>query len=181
MFCSHCGAQIAEADAKFCPSCGEPLGNAKEMATHAIPSAAQPAAPKAKMALWKKILIGVGVFIIGVVALALWATAPLLPPVEAHLASLRAGNIEEAYEQTSGAFRKATSLADYRRFVAANPILTQAAETSFPSKKWENNTGSVTGTLTADDGSVVPVRFNLIHEQDEWRIIGISFNPEDQE
>lgn len=186
MYCSHCGAAIAEADAKFCPSCGEPVsspasgpasGSAQVHATQPTGSAVQ---ARPKMALWKKILIGIGVFIIGVVALAMWATAPLVEPIEEQLALLKEGRIEEAYNKTAGGFRNSTSLDQFKQFIESNPILMKISDTSFGSKEWENNLGTVTGSLTAEDGSVIPVTYRLVHENETWKILSISFNPEDQ-
>ena len=101
MFCASCGTKIPEG-AHFCPECGATVDGAAEpapkAAARAAPAAAAAAtAQKPRMALWKKILIGVVVFIFGVVGLAWFATSGLDEPVERHLSAQRAGNIEAAY------------------------------------------------------------------------------------
>lgn len=178
MFCASCGAKIPEG-AHFCPECGATVDGAAEpapkAAARAAPAAAAAAtAQKPRMALWKKILIGVVVFIFGVVGLAWFATSGLDEPVERHLSALRAGNIEAAYAETSIAFQQSTSLEDYKAFIDRYPVLKDVTEYSFLNRSVENGVGTLKGKLTTPDGGVVPVEFKLVKENDAWKILGIS-------
>lgn len=176
MFCANCGAKIPEG-AHFCPDCGEAADGAisprgKPAATAA--PLAQPGVEKPKMALWKKILIGVVVFIAGVVGLAYFATSGLDAPVERHLSALAGGNVEAAYAETSVAFQQSTSLEQYKAFVERYPVLKNISGHTFLERTIENGVGTLKGKLTTPDGGVVPVEFKLVKENDAWKILGIS-------
>ena len=175
MFCSNCGAKIPEG-AHFCPECGAASDqSAPAAATSATPSGSAAVAPvKTKMALWKKILIGIVVFIGGIVALAFFLTSGLDEPVKKHLDALRAGNIEAAYAETSIAFQQNTSIEQYKAFIERYPVLKNIADYSFSSRAVENGLGTLKGTLTTTDGGVVPIEFKLVKENDQWKILGLS-------
>ncbi|MCB1479781.1 MAG: DUF4864 domain-containing protein [Rhodobiaceae bacterium] len=126
------------------------------------------------MALWKKILIGVAVFIGGVIAIAYFATSGLNEPVERHLAALRAGNLEAAYAETSIAFQQNTSIEQYAAFIDRYPVLKNIADYSFGERSIENGIGTLKGKLTTTDGGVVPIEFKLVKENDQWKILGLS-------
>ena len=180
MYCANCGAELKGEQVHFCPNCGKPVDDTATDTPQAATGAAPAAKVRSGMRLWVKILIGVVVAIGAIIAIAMMATAPLVDPIEAHLALLREGKVAQAWEETSGQFKSSTSQADFERFVAGNPKITQIKSHSFANKSWENDLGEVRGTLTADDGSSIPVFYRLIREQGEWRILSISFNPADQ-
>ncbi len=129
---------------------------------------------KKGMALWLKILIGAVVAIILIISIAMWATSGMMDSVNRHMDALKAGNIDAAYAETSGAFQQQTSLEQYNEFVKSYPILTDYVEKSFPSRSVENNIGTVEGTLTAPDGTVMPIAFQLVKENDAWVILGLN-------
>lgn len=184
MFCSHCGAKL-EQGVKYCPNCGKevhedageavPQAHAAQAASSAFGRDAQ-AAPR-KMALWKKIAIGVVVAIIGIVALGWWVTSPLVAPIDRQLAALRAGDVAGAYEQTAQAFKSATSQADFEKFISDNPILTKVTGINTSSRSMDGNSGKVLGTLKVEGGATLPVEYLLTKENGEWRIMSIDFNP----
>ena len=185
MFCSNCGTQIPE-NARFCPKCGKAVGDegadrgapaTVAQATVAPATGGTASVPKRKMALWKKIAIGLVLLIVLAVGLSIMATAPLVKPIEAHLALLKAGDIEGAYAQTSGVFKQETSREAFVRFIAARPVLKEITSHTFNSRTRENGIGTVSGTLTAQDGTVIPVMYRLVQENGEWRILSITFNP----
>lgn len=177
MFCSNCGTKIPEG-AHFCPDCGTSVDQSVSTSASAAsttPGTSPAAAPaKTKMALWKKILIGVAVFIGGVIAIAYFATSGLNEPVERHLAALRAGNLEAAYAETSIAFQQNTSIEQYAAFIDRYPVLKNIADYSFGERSIENGIGTLKGKLTTTDGGVVPIEFKLVKENDQWKILGLS-------
>lgn len=177
MYCSNCGTKIA-GDVHFCPECGA-LANAENAQPGGQAAVAQPAAvatsAKPKMALWKKILIGVVVFVVAVVGLAMFATSGLDEPVERQLAALSAGNIQAAYAETSVAFQQNTSLEQFAAFVERYPVLKSISGHSFTTREIENGVGTLKGTLTTSDGGVVPIEFRLVKENDVWKILALSF------
>jgi hypothetical protein len=128
--------------------------------------------PKKKK--WPKILGGVVAFIILAVTLAFYFTAGMVGVVEKQLALLQQGDIKGAYELTSKDFQKAMSLERFTAFVKNYPSLSQNTGHTFSTRSIENNIGTVKGTLTAKDGAVTPVEYQLVKEQGEWRILFIK-------
>jgi hypothetical protein len=164
MHCTNCGTKL-EPGAQFCSNCGTPVAGS-----------AVPGAPprKSRRGLWIKILAGVAVFIVAVVALALYLTADLIEPIDRQIAALRAGDLDAAYAETSIAFQEATSKEKFADFIKANRGLTQIADHSFSERSYENNIGKVSGTLTTKDGAVIPITYRLVKENGQWRILGFN-------
>jgi len=134
-----------------------------------------PSKPEKKgVALWIKILGGAVAVIAVIVFIAMWATSGLMDPINRHLDALRAGDMEAAYAETSGAFRQNTSIEQYNDFVTQYPILIEYTDSSFSSRSVENNIGNVSGTLTAPDGTIYPIEFKLVKENDAWVILGLN-------
>ena len=127
------------------------------------------------MALWKKVVLGFVAFVVVVVGLAMFLTSDLIDPIERQIAALKAGDIDSAYSQTSIAFRDATSKEQLSAFVKSNPILLNTAEYNFSERSFENNLGTVKGTLTSTDGGVIPIEYRLVKENDEWKILALKF------
>ncbi|MCF6344734.1 MAG: DUF4864 domain-containing protein [Devosiaceae bacterium] len=129
---------------------------------------------KKPIPLWLKI-VGSGVaVIIVIVTIAMWATSGLMDPINRHLDALKAGNMEAAYAETSRAFIQNTTFEQYGAFVKSYPILTNFTEKNFSSRSVENNIGKVEGTLTDPEGTVVPISFQLVKENDIWVILGLN-------
>ena len=139
---------------------------------HPASQSSPPGIPQKKK--WPKILGGVFAFIILAVGLAFYFTAGMVGVVEKQLALLRQGDIKGAYGLTCKDFQKATSLEQFTTFVKQYPSLSQNHGHTFTSRFVENNIGRVKGTLTAKDGAVTPVEFQLVKEQGEWRILFIE-------
>lgn len=139
---------------------------------------AQPKSGKKKIGCWiagcLTALIVAVFFIASIVGIAFWATKGPVKVVQEQLYCLRKGDIEGAYGFTSGDFRKATSLEQFKKFISDNPSLAQNKSASFTSRKIENDRGYVEGTLTAIDGSKTPVKYELIKENNVWKILYIE-------
>ncbi|MDR3478040.1 MAG: DUF4864 domain-containing protein [Gammaproteobacteria bacterium] len=94
------------------------------------------------------------------------------------LAALRAGDVEKAYAYTSVDFRKDTSLDDYKKFYEGHPIFKNNVSASFLDREFNNDEGKLKGTLKSQDGSLTPIQFILKKENGEWKIEGITLNPD---
>jgi hypothetical protein len=182
MFCANCGKEIPAA-AHFCPSCRRPV-EAEAVRPTAVPfsgaAAATSATPtKKKMALWKKIALGVVGFIVVVVVIALWATSGVIEPIDRQLAALKSGDLQAAYAETSTGFRDAVSFEKFEAFVKQYPALSRNASHSFSSRSTNaSGSGEVKGTLTDDRGAVLPVQYQLVKENGAWKILGLHIGPE---
>ncbi|MBU0498993.1 MAG: DUF4864 domain-containing protein [Gammaproteobacteria bacterium] len=183
MFCPKCGTQIPES-AHFCPSCGIRADGSAPVAPDSLPPVqrgqqTQPVTKK-KMATWKKVLLWIGGFIIFVIGLAMFVTGDLQATVDSHLASLRSGDIESAYGQTSPEFKQATSLDAYKKFVETYPVLTKHSAFSFDSRGFENNRGQVMGHLTDGSNKLAKIEFQMVKIEDKWMIQGIDLKASDK-
>ena len=123
---------------------------------------------------WPKILGGIIAFILLAVGLAFYFTSGMVEVVEKQLAFLRHGNLKGAYDLTSKDFQKSTSLEQFQAFVKRYPSLAQNQGHTFTTRTTEGTTGTLKGTLTARDGAVTPVEFQLVKEQGEWRVLFIE-------
>ena len=135
-------------------------------------------APKKKrFPKWAKVVIGIFVFIIVVIVVAFVATAGPVKTAEKQLVLLKAGDINGAYELTSGEFKNATSLEAFTAFVKQYPSLTKNKSHTFTERTVENNQGTIKGSLTAEDGTVTPITYMFVKEQGKWLILSIDLNP----
>lgn len=91
-----------------------------------------------------------------------------------HLALLKNGDVQSAYEGTANGFRSATSLKQYRKFLQEYPQLTDVASSSFGDRKVENGTARLSGTLTNSAGQESPIQVLLVKEGEEWKILSID-------
>jgi hypothetical protein len=190
MFCSHCGAQTPS-EAKFCAACGKAIGTAQASeAPQAAAFAAAPpvytpapgpaAAPVASggflgwlrgLKTWKKVLLGLFIFIVLVIWLALWATSGLIEPVERHFTALRSGDVVAAYAELSVAARQQTSLEDFKKMLEGTPALTHVTGESFSTRNNENGEGRLEGVLELDGGGKLPIQIRLVKENGAWKIL----------
>jgi Domain of unknown function (DUF4864) len=174
LYCEQCGNAITKG-ANFCGGCGAAVTEKPSTAVQQVQQAkAAPIRSKKKMGKGKKILLGIAVLIVLFVALALWTTEDLLVPIENQMTALRNNDIHTAYQQTSAAFRHATTPEAFARFVQAYPGLSNNKDADFSERTFENNLGYVKGSLTAMDGGVMPVEYQLVKENDQWKIQGIN-------
>lgn len=132
----------------------------------------------------KKILMNIGgiiawllVFFITIVTLVNYLTSGVVGVVRDQLSSLRAGNIQEAYSYTSKDFQKSTSMNEFKKFLNRYPSLKTNKSSFFNVRKVENSTGFVQGTLTSKDDAKTPIEYQLIKEDGQWKILGITVKP----
>ena len=130
------------------------------------------------MPKWAKIALGVAgglaVFIAIVVAIVFYATSGVIDAIDRHLALLKAGDVPTAYEETSEAFRSATTLEGFVAFIDAHPLLKEIEDHSFSSREIKNGVGHVSGKLTTGTGGVLPVEYRLVKENETWKILSID-------
>jgi len=201
MFCPNCGKQLPK-DSHFCPACGHVIEDAPAGAGAASAQTAAKAAPKAaaapdpappapaaaaapakkpglwkRMKTWQKIVLGVVVFIIAVIWLALAATGGLVKPVERHFAALRGGDAVGAYSELSIAARQQMSLDSFKAMVEGSPALVHVTGESFSSRKVTNGQGQLEGTLDLENGGKLPIEIRLVKENGQWKILGYRLNP----
>ena len=139
-------------------------------------SQSTPERPRKSWGWGRKIAIGLGGFVVLVVAIVLVVlrlTSPLTDVAEGFFADLRQGAVDSAYARASGPFRRATDIAAFRRFVE-DQRLDAVQSTSWGARKIEGigdgATGKLEGTATSRDGSVRSLNLTFVKEEGAWRI-----------
>ena len=115
------------------------------------------------------VLAGLAALVAAIVSLVFYATSGVTMAADKFFATARGGDAQEVYALTSAQLRTVTGPEQLASFIEANRF-DEVAKTSWGSRSIENNTGSVEGTLTLDDGGVVPVTIQLVKEGDSWKV-----------
>jgi len=123
------------------------------------------------MKTWMKVVLGIVVFIVGVIALAMYATSGLDEPVKRHFAALHAGDVVGAYAELSVAARQATSLDAFKTMLTNNPALTHVTGESFSDRSYQDSQGHLEGMLEIEGGGRLPIEVNLVKEESGWKIL----------
>lgn len=129
------------------------------------------------MSKLKKIIIGIVGFIVVVIILAMAATQGIVDVAKSQLKALRNDDVVKAYSFTSKDFQKATSLDDFKSFIAGYPSLKNNDDATFSDRETQNNTGVLKGSLKSKDGAVTPVEYAFVKENGEWKILNMKLNP----
>jgi hypothetical protein len=130
----------------------------------------------------KKIWIVVSgflVFILVVLLIIHCMANSLITTINKQLSALRSSDMTLAYSYTSKDFRKVTSLSDFADFVDHYSALKNNKKAIFIEKKIKDDNALVKGVVYAADGSVTPIEYILVKEEDVWKIMGIQVNPVD--
>jgi hypothetical protein len=101
-----------------------------------------------------------------------------LQMVNDQLNALRHNDIDRAYSYCSLSFQKSTNKDDFMKMVEDYPILKNAKE--FSSNDRSKNVGGLTilkGTITGEDGSKLPAEYQLVHENEKWKIQSVKLSP----
>lgn len=114
------------------------------------------------------------------ITLIFFPSRPLLTPVQLQLAAIKSGDFEQAYySYTSSDFRSFTSLRDFERFVYACKTLNDNAKAILQQTELTPDTGLVEGFLISNDGAESTVKYQLIKENDAWKIAQITLHTVD--
>ena len=138
--------------------------------------------PKPEMPLWQKVPIYVGSFAI-VAILALWGlhlyqSADAARAVGRHLETLQKQRWANAYSQTSTSFQQATSERDFTLLVRSEQALGLLAYYSVDGRTIDGDRATIQVTLTDRSGIDTPAAFDLVKENNAWRIAAIRLDEE---
>ncbi|HLB59259.1 MAG TPA: DUF4864 domain-containing protein [Bdellovibrionota bacterium] len=138
--------------------------------------------PKKKNKVLKYFLIFVAVIaVIAAIAIvgAMLATQKPTKIAKSFLDHLSAQQLEEAYNLTSSQFKQTVPPQAFVDFLKKYPILTTPSHVAFDQRSREGSVATVSGKITATSGESAPVTMTIVKEQDEWRVMNLSLNPED--
>lgn len=111
------------------------------------------------------------VLVAGLVMLVFTATKGVVDASDKFLAKLGEGKVSEAYASTGKALRDAQSEANFGA-VVKQLGLDGYASSSWTTREIKNNEGRVEGTVTTKSGAKIPVEIVLLHESEEWKVVG---------
>ena len=92
----------------------------------------------------------------------------------AHLTSLRAGNLDAAYDGLSEPYKQAVSRPAYAAFVARHPALKEYDDISYRSYNTSGAQALISGFITSAKGERETASFALTQEAGKWKISGIE-------
>lgn len=100
---------------------------------------------------------------------------PLQKVVQAQLDLLRQHKLQEAYNvYTSKGFKKSTPYDGFEEFLRDEPVLVDNKSVDLDELSFDNNIATLTGTLVASNGSLIPVEYDLVDEDGDWKILHIE-------
>jgi hypothetical protein len=95
--------------------------------------------------------------------------------IQNQLQAIREGNLKKAYDFTSAEFRNVTTPEDFAEFVASYPVFSKNKNINRQNLFLRKvKIGTFEGSLEGPDGSNLRVEYNLIRENNDWKIIGIK-------
>jgi hypothetical protein len=113
----------------------------------------------------------------GLVALIFFLTSGVTTAADQFLALLGQGRTPDAYRSTASAFQRTTDEPAFAQ-VVAELGLDHFASSSWSSRRFQNDTGAVEGTITTREGGKVPLAIQLVKEGGAWKVLGLtSSNP----
>ncbi len=124
------------------------------------------------------IILGAVILLIGgCVALVFTLTAGLVGATNDFFTLVSEGETQAAYDSTAIEFQEATSFTEFVDFVEYLELDDYVSST-WSHREFENNIGFVQGSVTLSDGEVLPLRVDLVNNED-WQIYGIESFPEE--
>jgi hypothetical protein len=90
------------------------------------------------------------------------------------LEAIRSGDIKSAYSYTSSEFQKKIPLDKFEQLIGVYPALKQNKSASFTQRNIDYNSGEIAGSITTVNGETVPIEFNFIKENGEWKVTYIT-------
>jgi hypothetical protein len=97
--------------------------------------------------------------------------------VRSQLEAINIGRYQLAYSYFSSQYQKEHSLNDFRNDVKEYPNLFSIRKMDLNQTSIVNDRSIVAGTIVGKDGSIIPVRYDLVKEKGQWRIQSYQWTP----
>ena len=115
------------------------------------------------------VLGGLVLFVGAIVWLVFSLTSGVTNAADQFFATARGGDPKAVYAATSAQLHGVTTPEQLDGFIKQYR-LNQVADTNWNSRSFENNIGNVQGSVTLDDGTVVPLSIQLVKEGEDWKV-----------
>jgi hypothetical protein len=123
------------------------------------------------------VFLGFGLFV-SLVVLAIAGifvlTRPVVDASEQFLTLVGEGKIAEAYAATADGLRAQQDEASFTRAITQLG-LTEYASATWHNREINNHDGMAEGTVHTKDGHDKPIYVQLVHEDGQWRVVGLKF------
>jgi hypothetical protein len=98
--------------------------------------------------------------------------------VKAHLADVKAGNLDAAYARLTPAYQSEVSKEEFQAFAGKHATFGQNADSTFSNIQIQNDTATLGGSLRGADGAAEDASFKLVQQGGAWRISDIEVGGE---
>lgn len=102
------------------------------------------------------------------------ATAGPEESVQGFIAAARAGDYRTAHDYFSVPLKEVQPYEDFVAAAEQNSSFFKITETSFTNRSVDMNGAELSGNVTLESGTTVPAQFELVRENDQWKLI--SYN-----
>jgi len=129
----------------------------------------------------KLILIIVGsiiavlfVYIILLMSLLFYFTAPMTTTIREQLTALQANDVDKAYSYMANETKADVSLDKFKNYISHYTTMTNYKSISIPERQINNNKGYAKVTLETNDGKKTTFEYVLTKENGVWKIVAIQ-------
>ena len=151
--------------------------------TYAPPPPPQQPGPKKPWMKWVALgCLGL-ILIFGAIAAAMWfavskATEGPEMAVRGFLDAASAQDFSTAHGYFSAPLQEVQSEEQLEAMVLNNPTLFAISDVSFTNRSVDMNGAELSGNVTLESGTVMPARFRLVKENDDWKLIAWNIGSE---
>ena len=98
--------------------------------------------------------------------------------VREFLAAAAAGDYAAAHNYFSAPLKQVQPYEDFANAVRSQPQFFDIATTSFTNRSIDQNGAQLSGKVTLKSGTEVPATFQLVRENDQWKLISYNIGSE---
>lgn len=136
-----------------------------------------------KIMIWRRTLIASAVIVALILAAyiaIILPTTSLKSSIDNQIEAIRADDLVTAYSYTSKAFQNATSLTAFKTFVHQYNGLRNNENIIYIKREIKNGMGIVKATLVSRGGVQTPIAYQLVNENDRWKIESMVIMPQSE-
>ncbi len=104
-------------------------------------------------------------------------TRDLIGAIQTFLKEIQSKNLSNAYNLTSTQFRNENTLKAFEEFIKSHPEFFKSNSSTFEKLVFNNNIATIIGEIIHSDTQSLPVEFDLIQEEGQWKILHIFTHP----
>lgn len=120
-----------------------------------------------------KILAGIGAVVVIALTAVMFMTAGMTDAADEFFTAVKSNNYDMAYTHLSEDFKNNTSKNELKTYLTKNSF-SNFKETSWESRSINGGRGELIGSITTDNGGVIPVSLSFIKGESDWKIYAIK-------